>query len=51
MGESCQPSAHEQEKLEQWIAAHGTPQQVVLCISHTASSRAFSIGTVYKVSI
>jgi Homeodomain-like domain len=30
MGKSCQPSAVEQEKLEQWIAAHGTPQQVAL---------------------
>ncbi len=30
MGRSCQPSAVEQEKLEQWIAAHGTPQQVAL---------------------
>src|SRR5712675_1640429 len=30
MGKSCQPSAAEQEKLEQWIAAHGTPQQVAL---------------------
>ena len=30
MGKPCQPSAVEQEKLEQWIAAHGTPQQVAL---------------------
>jgi len=30
MGELCRPSAVEQEKLEQWIAAHGTPQQVAL---------------------
>src|SRR5437879_3793069 len=30
MGKSCQPSAVDQEKLEQWIAAHGTPQQVAL---------------------
>src|ERR1700686_2248065 len=30
MGESCKPSAVEQEKLDQWIAAHGTPQQVAL---------------------
>ena len=30
MGKSCQPSAVEQEKLTQWIAAHGTPQQVAL---------------------
>jgi len=30
MGKSCQPSAVEQEKLEQWIAARGTPQQVAL---------------------
>src|ERR1700681_4053970 len=30
MGESCQPSVVEQEKLGQWIAAHGTPQQVAL---------------------
>jgi NCAIR mutase (PurE)-related protein len=27
---SCQLSAVEQEKLAQWIAAHGTPQQVAL---------------------
>jgi hypothetical protein len=30
MGMSCEPSAADQEKLEQWIAAHGTPQQVAL---------------------
>src|ERR1700730_2198520 len=30
MGKSCQPSAVEQEKLQQWVAAHGTPQQVAL---------------------
>ena len=30
MGKSCQPSVIEQGKLEQWIAAHGTPQQVAL---------------------
>src|SRR6266487_763591 len=30
MGKSCQPSVIDQEKLEQWIAAHGTPQQVAL---------------------
>ena len=30
MGKSCQLSAVDLEKLEQWIAAHGTPQQVAL---------------------
>jgi transposase len=30
MGKSCQPTVVEQEKLDQWIAAHGTPQQVAL---------------------
>ena len=30
MGKSCQPTAVEQERLDQWIAAHGTPQQVAL---------------------
>jgi len=30
MGKSCQPSAVEMEKLQQWVAAHGTPQQVAL---------------------
>ena len=30
MGKSCQPSTVEQAKLEQWIAAQGTPQQVAL---------------------
>src|ERR1700688_3646851 len=30
MGESCRPSVVEQEKLAQWIAAHGSPQQVAL---------------------
>src|ERR1700720_2030509 len=30
MGKSCQPSAVELEKLRQWEAAHGTPQQVAL---------------------
>ena len=30
MGMSCQLSAVEKEKLEQWIGAHGTPQQVAL---------------------
>jgi hypothetical protein len=28
MGKACQLSAVEQQKIEQWIAAHGTPQQV-----------------------
>lgn len=28
MGKSCRPSAVEREKLQRWIAAHGTPQQV-----------------------
>src|SRR5450432_3540742 len=30
MGKSCQLSVEEREKLENWIAAHGTPQQVAL---------------------
>jgi hypothetical protein len=30
MGKSCQLSDGEREKLQQWIAAHGTPQQVAL---------------------
>jgi len=30
MGISYQPSAVELEKLQQWVAAHGTPQQVAL---------------------
>src|ERR1017187_10469352 len=30
MGKSCQPSVVELEKLQQWVAAHGTPQQVAL---------------------
>ena len=30
MGKSCQPSEVEREKLQQWTAAHGTPQQVAL---------------------
>jgi hypothetical protein len=30
MGESVQLSTVEQQKIEQWIAAHGTPQQVAL---------------------
>src|ERR1700684_1466218 len=30
MGRSCQLSEVEQEKLQQWTAAHGTPQQVSL---------------------
>src|ERR1039458_1868387 len=30
MGKSCQLSDAEQEKLQQWTAAHGTPQQVAL---------------------
>jgi transposase len=30
MGKTCAPSDAELEKLEQWIAAHGTPQQVAM---------------------
>jgi transposase len=30
MGKSCVLSAVERQKLQQWIAAHGTPQQVAL---------------------
>ena len=30
MGKSCQLSDVEREKLPQWTAAHGTPQQVAL---------------------
>jgi hypothetical protein len=30
MGKPCQPSVVEQKKLEQWAAAHGTPQQVAM---------------------
>src|SRR3990170_1606188 len=30
MGQPCQLSAVEQQKLQQWTAAHGTPQQVAL---------------------
>ena len=30
MGKACQLSTVEQQKIEQWIAAHGTPQQVAL---------------------
>ncbi len=30
MGKACPLSTVEQQKIEQWIAAHGTPQQVAL---------------------
>src|SRR5258708_15054637 len=30
MGKSCALSAVELQKMEQWIAAHGTPQQVAM---------------------
>src|ERR1700687_1806014 len=30
MGESCQLSEVDRQKLQQWTAAHGTPQQVAL---------------------
>src|SRR5260370_23266586 len=30
MGKSCQLSSVEREKIQQWISAHGTPQQVAL---------------------
>src|SRR2546425_10603588 len=30
VGKSCQLSEVEREKLQQWTAAHGTPQQVAL---------------------
>ena len=30
MGKSCELAALDREKLEQWTAAHGTPQQVAL---------------------
>jgi hypothetical protein len=30
MGKSCQLSALEQQKIQQWTAAHGPPQQVAL---------------------
>lgn len=30
MGEPCRLSEAEQQKLQQWTAAHGTPQQVAL---------------------
>ena len=30
MGKACQLSEGEREKLQQWTAAHGTPQQVAL---------------------
>src|SRR5260370_35400126 len=30
MGKSCQLSSVEREKIQQWIPAHGTPQQVAL---------------------
>jgi len=30
MGKSCELAAVDREKLEQWTAAHGTPQQVAL---------------------
>ncbi len=30
MGQSCQLSDVERHKIQEWIAAHGTPQQVAL---------------------
>jgi hypothetical protein len=30
MGKSCALAAADQQKLEQWVAAHGTPRQVAL---------------------
>src|SRR5258708_27268373 len=30
MGKACELSAVEQERIQQWIAAHGPPQQVAL---------------------
>src|SRR5437879_6279209 len=30
MGKSCALSTMDREKIQQWIAAHGTPQQVAL---------------------
>ena len=30
MGKLCQPTVVDLENLEQWVAAHGTPQQVAM---------------------
>jgi hypothetical protein len=30
MGGSCELSAAERQKMQQWVGAHGTPQQVAL---------------------
>src|SRR6202163_2705167 len=53
MGKSCQPSAVEQDKLQEWIAAHGTPQQVALrCrIVLAAAARETDVAIAEQLSV
>ena len=49
MGKSCQLSEVEQRKLQQWTAAHGTPQQVALrCRIVLAAAAGESDGAIAK---
>ena len=53
MGKACQLSAVEQQKIEQWIAAHGTPQQVALrCrIVSAAAAGASDVAIAQQLSV
>src|SRR6202023_418819 len=53
MGKACQLSAIDQQKIEQWIAAHGTPQQVALrCrIVSAAAAGESDVAIAQKLSV
>ena len=49
MPSPCQLSPSEQQQIQQWIAAHGTPQQVALrCRIVLASSQGLSDVAIAK---
>ena len=49
MGKACQPTDVDLEKLEQWVAAHGTPQQVAMrCRIVVASAAGMSDVAIAK---
>ena len=53
MGRTCALSAVDRQKIQQWIAAHGTPQQVALrCrIVLAAAAGESNVGIAERLSV
>jgi hypothetical protein len=49
MGKPCEPSAVELEKLQQWVAAHGTPQQAGYAAGKSDAAMAGPLSVAFSI--